>query len=213
MYGKCSPGPDGVMYTEGTSLFISGGSAPLPQEVELEKQTYNPPVASKGPLNMAGAQTLTLTPGKYRYDSASMEAKAVITVKGEVDLYIDKDIYMAGQAVIVMESGAKLNLYHGAGNIVIAGQGLVNKDQAPQNFMLKSATTGNVYLQGTSDFYGAIYAPSSVAYPKGTSNTYGAIVGRKMFVEGTSDFHYDEALGLIPGEKVQYKIKAWEQKR
>jgi hypothetical protein len=214
MYGKCSPGPEGVMYTEGTALYISGGTAPLPQEIELETQTYKPPVPSKGVLDMpAVLKELKLTAGTYRYDSASLEAKAIITVSGEVDLYIDKDIYMAGQAVIVMEPGAKLNVYHGTGNVVIAGQGLVNKDQAPANFMFKSSTTGDIWLQGTSDFYGAIYAPASTCHPMGTSNTYGAVVGSRMFVEGTADFHYDEALGLIPGEKIQYKIKAWEQVR
>jgi hypothetical protein len=219
MFGKVSPGPEGSLYLSGDSLYIYGGTAPLPQEVELEYPPYTPPAMASKVLKMTGTTVETLggsadpdKPALYRYSTISMSG-GTIKVTGHVAMYVDGDFSMTSKACMDLAPGATLKLYHGSGALKLAGQGVVNHDQEPANFVVKSSTTGTVTLAGTSDFYGAIYAARANCSLMGTSDTYGAVVGSFLTCGGTADFHYDEALGLIPGERVKYTIKAWEQRR
>ena len=45
----------------------------------------------------------------------------------------------------------------------------------------------------------------------GTSDTYGALIGNSVTTVGTSNFHYDEALGLLGGGAPTYDLVSWQE--
>lgn len=212
IYGSAVPGPDGAVFFSG-GVFIAGSTTPNKDPVTLEPPVYAPPIPSGGAFKLPGGSPTLLTAGQYRFDSLQMNASEVLKIQGEVDLYIDGDMLMAAQAAIEITPGAKLNVYHGTGNVQLAGNGLVNTSKVPRNFVLKSSTTGTVKLAGNADFYGGIYAPLAFVNPVGTSLTFGALVGKKIQNVGTADFHYDEDLARIRDPKITYIVRSWREIR
>ncbi len=207
--GAPDPGPPPVAYTttEVGGAFIDGDTSPAPEVVDLPVPVYTPTVASSGACN----SNTTLNAGTHRFDSVQLMASKKLTINGDVTLYVDGEIKLSAMAEIEITPGAKLTLYHGSGDCDLSGHGLVNSSTIPANFIMHSSSTDVVKINGSSDFHGAVYAPAASVTVNGTSETFGAFVGNTMKFLGTSDFHYDEALGRIEVGTPVYAVKSWRQ--
>jgi hypothetical protein len=210
-FGDARPGPGGELKVSGKSYYVSGSTENSTSTTSPPIPAYNPPIASAGDLTLKSKQTLTLSSGTYRYDQLSMGSQTVLTFDGEVTLYIDGKVDVGGQATIRLTPTAKVTIFHGSGDFSLGGTGVVNASQIPGNFIIRSATTGTFSYTGTSDFYGAVYAPSAEFKQSGNSAFFGAFVARRVTkLTGDAIFHYDEALGLT-GAPGNHRVRSWRE--
>ena len=196
VHGDARPGPTGTF--SGNPTAVSGTTAPSPEPRVLDPYAYSPTISTGG--NLTG--TAILTSGNYRYGQVDLGALSVVTIAGNVTLYCDGNFSMTGQSRILVSPGASLTIHHGSGDFKIAGGGIVNTNQLPPNLQLYSATSGNFKITGGSNFYGAVYAPTSTFTSSGGANLYGAVVARALTLVGTAAFHYDAALTSVGGATV-----------
>ena len=172
-----------------------------------------PPVAATI-YNEGGVGAIPpLGSGTYHYSTFSLGGSVTLDITGDVTIYVDGDFTIGGSASIDIQPGATLTIYQGPGDndFNAGGTGFVNAAGLPTNLQIYSATSGDVTMGGTADFYGAVYAPDADVRLNGTSDTYGAVVGNTVTTVGTSNFHYDEALGLLGGGAPTYDLVAWQE--
>ncbi len=206
--GDATPGPGGSVFVNGGSAYISGSTAPAVTTSPMPPIEFNPSGTSSGDFSTSGATTFTA--GEYHYTDFDAKAKAAITFVGDVILYIDGDMSMAGQAEMIVAPGASVTIYHQGDNISLTGGGVVNQSQLPANFKVFSTGT-QVKFGGGSSFYGAIYAPNGTIDPGGTTSIHGSFVAREIMINGTADFHYDESLGRAPDSMTILRPVSWRR--
>ncbi|MHC4066924.1 MAG: DUF7305 domain-containing protein, partial [Planctomycetota bacterium] len=129
------------------------------------------PFSSGWNMSIGSQDNLTLGAGTYFFDSMRFRAGATVTVTGPTTIYV-------------------------AGNIDAIGGGIVNATAKPANLTILCMGT-QVTLNGTSDFYGSVYAPNADMVLSGDSEYYGAVVGRYVDMRGNFQFHVDESLPLL----------------
>lgn len=214
IHGDAVAGP-GNSTTLGVNAEVSGSTSPATSPTPLPSVTYAPPPILATTFNETGkASTIAFPAGDYHFSTFSLGGGKVVSITGEVTIYVDGDFSIGGTAAIEIEPGAKLTIKQGPGGTVdvdVFGTGFVNKDQLPTSLLIESASSGQVSLRGTADFYGAIYAPDADILMNGTSDTFGALIGNSVTTVGTSDFHYDEALGLLGGGAPTYDLVSWQE--
>jgi len=204
-------GPDGSI-TGDIPSHITGADYYMGEDVEIVEppfdQTYFTALPSQGNLVVAGHDTPVIAPGDYRYESISIEAHAVLTINNNTRLYVHNDIYIAGQAQVLTEENVQIFI---GGNANFAGRGIVNISNIPGNLQIYGINSGSsLNFSGSSDFYGAIYAPSSDIYMTGEADYYGAISGGAVDLSGEINFHYDESLSEA-GPTNGYNIAYWQE--
>jgi hypothetical protein len=201
VYGNATPGPS--FQVLGDPSNVTGSTAPAIVPHEFETYIYEPPIASGG--NYRG--TRTLNSGVYRYNQLGLVGNHVLTLDGEVDLYVDGDFSVGGTASIVVAPGAVVNIYHGAGTVNIAGGGIINQDANPANLTIVSATSESIRVAGSAAFYGLLYAAESDFRSLGTSDWYGAVVADTISLTGTGMLHFDESL-QVPAELSSFHVRS-----
>jgi hypothetical protein len=207
-YGNMTPGPGGTL--TGSTTQVAGNTSSASSPRDMPSMTYSTTLVSGGAISAAK----TINAGTYRYDSIILSgAGKTVTINGDVTLYIDGQIKTTGNGNINITAGSKLTIYQGpTGTIDLGGNAIINANNRATACMIYSASTLTVKVAGTSDFYGAIYAPDAVATQVGTSVVYGSVVGKTFNITGTCEMHYDEALSrLLPitTPTYTYNIIAW----
>lgn len=187
VWGDATPGPDHQVL--GDTSKVSGSTSPALFPIEIRPLRYDPVGASAGTYG----GTKTFTSGSYRYDALKMST-GVMTIDGDVTLYVDGDFQMTGTSKIRVKSGSSLTLHHGSGKFSMAGQGLVNDDAATSRVSILSSTHETFKFAGTSDFHGMIIAPEAELTIGGTSSVFGVFLAREAMLKGTGGLHYDDAL-------------------
>jgi hypothetical protein len=66
-------------------------------------------------------------------------------------------------------------------------------------------------VQGGADAGLAFYAPNANVFITGGGDVFGAVVGKTVEMGGNGEFHYDEALGMIAGERLL--VSSWREAR
>jgi hypothetical protein len=92
-----------------------------------------------------------------------------------------------------------------------------NLSQDPTKFVLFGANsfTGDIYIDQSSEFYGAIYAPNAFVELDQGNGFYGAIIAKEILFDQTTVLHYDkalEALEILPSMGSLYLVKSWQIK-
>lgn len=134
-----------------------------------------------------------------------------------IEVYVTGDISISGNnsSQITVAPGVSATIYF-AGNIDIAGNGIVNTNNQPGDLLMygiqpAAGVTPTVKLAGNSNVSAAIYAPDADVTIKGGGSGgsyFGSIVGKTVTMNGVTNLHYDEALsagGLINN----YQIVSW----
>lgn len=177
--------------TELTQDSITGNASPTitgsPDAVAMSSPLLLPPVVvpvglTCTDLTILSFQTETLAPGEYCYHDLNMGAPnalgavgpAVLNVTGNVTIYISGTIHASGSSFIGNTSKPSYTVFQLA---------------SPVGAMITTAT-----LTGTTQLYGAIYAPDSAVTLSGTVDIYGSITAYSIRQTGDVQVHYDEGL-------------------
>lgn len=224
IYGSAQTGPGGVITTAsgfnqyqpvspdtGVNTLSDGLRVNIP-DVQLPSGLAS--ATSLGSLNHA--YTLNVS-GNANYQTSiiDMNGGDVLTISGsgKVRIYVNGPVTVNGNGKILLSpsSPGSLNVeFYVAGTITLNGNGVVNPGK-PANLLiygLPSCTATEI--NGTADFMGAIYAPSSAFQLNGGARVDGAIVGKTIAAGGTVDFHYDEALANV-GVVNYFALTRWRE--
>jgi len=168
-------------------------------------EPWDPPVIEV-PAALLGApsqgtitsSTTITTSGKY--DSIDMAASGVITIDGDVTLYITGDITASSsfELRIVSEAvnpNASLTLYLGGNFIVDSSCKLNNLTQDPVKLQIYALPTCNtINLANSGKIYAAIYAPDTDVTFQNSVDIYGSLVTKSSTFQNSVDIIYDARL-------------------
>ncbi|MGZ5002548.1 MAG: DUF7305 domain-containing protein, partial [Chthoniobacterales bacterium] len=187
--------------------------------------SINPsPAVVNGTTNLAANNVEGSASSRYIVSGISLAGNQTLTLTGNADgitttyieVYVTGDVTATGNAQIILQPGVKAKLYF-AGNVSIAGNGVVNTNNQPGDLMMygitpsSPSTTPSFALGGNALLSAAVYAPNFNVQINngGTRGTvYGSFVGKSVEMVGVTDLHYDEALGS-GGIINNYKIVSW----
>lgn len=158
-----------------------------------------------------GATGITAT---YTYSGTINNS---LTVYGNVTLIIavspgDQAISITGNNGITLAAGATLSIYT-QGDVKIAGNGLLNNNDAPASFQLWGTGTApgqNIQIAGNGALKGIVYAPNADIKINGNGDVMGSVVGNNITVVGNAAFHYDESLANWGGNN-PFGVTKWRE--
>jgi hypothetical protein len=173
-----------------------------------------------GSLSRSGGASF-LPGGNYQYTDLTLSGQAILTVTGDVRMYLTSTqanaFSIGGKATLIIAPGASLKIFSDGG-CQIAGNGITNQNQIPEDFQFQSTYSSKldgIKTAGNGVLHGLIYAPKAMALIGGNGDTYGSIVAGYVQVVGESSTHYDESLanksieGLVMYEFVS---GSWREK-
>lgn len=175
-----------------------------------------------GTTTIQASQTQGSAASRYVLSSVSLSGSKTLTIAGNpdgsatyVEIYVTGDISVSGTSQIVIQPGVSATIYF-AGNVDIAGNGVLNSNNQPGDLMLygiqpPTGTSQHVSFGGNSQITASVYAPGADVTVNGggtNGHVYGSIVGKTVTMTGVSNLHYDERLASI-GVINNYKIVSW----
>jgi hypothetical protein len=139
----------------------------------------------------------------WRAPALRLAAKKTLTILGDVTLVLTDPLdafSIAGSASLIISQGSTLTLYL-AGDISIAGQGILNANVAPGSLQLWSTATGarrqRISLAGQGVLSALVYAPEADFTAVGNAVFSGSLIAREVEFAGNAAFHYDHALARV----------------
>ena len=181
--GNAVPGP-GQKVTMAGNAKVTGSTTPAAAPAAYAPVTVPGGATNLGTLSLSGNKKRTLTAGTYVVSSISITGNAKL---------------------IINASGGPVNLYV-TGAISVAGNGIANSTNLPQNLMIYQSGSNGISFSGNADFYGTLYAPESPLAISGNGNMYGAFVASSLQNSGNGGVHFDQALKAIPGGPGTFKL-------
>ena len=167
-----------------------GGYSPVTPELAAVGYTGN------GVLSLASGQTLNLIAGKqYFFRSVVMTgtSKLALPAGGPVVFSVQDSIFMAG--------GSIANTSHKTTDLSFQACGTPT-----------DGTKTNYWgLTGGADAYFSVYAPNNVVYALGNSAFFGAVISSIFYMQGSAQFHYDQALARMPSPFLRVQKATWGQ--
>lgn len=167
-----------------------GGYSPVTPELAAVGYTGN------GVLSLASGQTLNLLAGKqYFFKSVVMTgtSKLALPAGGPVVFNVQDSIFMAG--------GSIANTSHKTTDLSFQACGTPS-----------DGTKTNYWgLTGGADAYFSVYAPNNVVYALGNSAFYGAVIASIFYMQGSAQFHYDQALARVASPFLRVQKATWGQ--
>jgi hypothetical protein len=173
------------------------------------------------------------TPGKhfgkdalfYKYESITVGAKETLSVK-ENTIVVVTLTKTGGTALKVFGTDAIIRIpststlaFYIEGDVDILGSGVANEGR-PMQFQIwgtlpePSDKPQDFKIAGNGDFSGIIYAPNADVSLNGggkdTDDVKGAVIGKKITINGSGEFHYDESLAKMDFGDA-YRLKAWSE--
>ena len=141
-----------------------------------------------------------------------------LTIYGNVTLILtapagSSAISLTGSDQLTLAPGATLTIYT-AGDVKIAGNGLLNNNNDPSTFQLwgtsTSASAQSIQIAGNGALKGIVYAPNGSIKINGNGDVMGSVVGNDITVVGNAAFHYDESLANFGGN-TPYGPSGWRE--
>jgi Flp pilus assembly protein TadG len=189
--GNARPGP-GHTLKSSSSKGVTGITDPLDRPLNFpptnpgNAQTVNnnnsiplsdegiQPLNSAGEFKLSGGDAVTLPPGTYFFSKMSLTGGASVRVTGPTRIFVSGDCSMGGGS-------------------------MVNLSLLPKNLKL-FPMGANCVISGDSEFYGAIYAPTTKVERSGSSDYFGSIVAGELVLSGSGGVHADLTLKDEPSE-------------
>lgn len=141
-----------------------------------------------------------------------------LTVYGNVTLILTalpgtSAINLTGLAGLNIAANSSLVIYT-AGDVKIAGNGLLNNNDAPASFQLwatgAAGASQAIEIAGNGALKGIVYAPNADVKINGNGDVMGSIVANNITIVGNAAFHYDESLANW-GANNPYGIVKWRE--
>lgn len=197
--GNALPG-NGFTVTMSGGSFVTGATTPRSNPLNLPPVDFGDsasnnandgiPISDGGvdPYNsstkefkLSGGDHVALPPGTYYFSKLTLSGGSSITVTGTTEIYC-------------------------VGDFTASGSSIANTSQLPANLQI-FCTGSKVDISGGSDFYGAVYAPSSkVVRSSGSNHVYGSLIGKELTLSGGGGAHADTAIGLLDGTTGSVKL-------
>lgn len=180
------------------------------------------PATVNGTASLAASSANGSQASRYNLSAITLSGNQVLTLSGNADgspsyieIYVTGDVNATGNAQVILAPGVKAKIYF-AGNVTIAGNGVVNSNNQPGDLLLYGITPADnsarsMQIGGNSLLSAAVYAPAfDVQINNGGTrgSVFGSFVGKTVKMNGVTDLHYDEALG-DGGAINSYKIASW----
>ena len=197
-----------------TATGLTGNTFVMPKEYELPQITVPEWLAalpSGGTIN----NNITIS-NSAKYDKIDIGNNKIITIDGEVSLYIVGDIILDNSAElrIIDDNDVSLTLFVG-GNIEIKNSGVINNLSEDATKLIIYGLDGceSIILKNDIDFYGAIYAPNADIVMMNSGDVYGSVVAKSVDQKNSADFNYDASLRDVSVEDigVRFVIKQWQE--
>ncbi len=194
---------------------IDGEKRALDYEIKLPQITPPTGLLWMGDYSMSSTDSISLS---GEYGSFTMENNSVVTIVDDVILYITGDFYMDQNSRLDIAVGASLQIIMGSGSFEMDQTSTINNlSQDPTKFVLFGtySFTGDIYIDQSSEFYGAIYAPNSFVELDQGNGFYGAVIAYDILFDKHTVLHYDkalEALEILPSMGALYEVKSWQIK-
>jgi Tfp pilus assembly protein PilX len=223
IWGFASVGSSGTTgLSVGSNGSVLGASSPSGIKVDTTRVATDftanfDPVTSPGAGAALGAIGASLgTAGvtaTYRFGGT---INSSLTVYGQVTLILTtlpgtSAINLTGGDGLTLAAGSSLIIYT-AGDVKIAGNGLLNGNPSPATFQLWATDTGSqdIQIAGNGALKGIVYAPNAHVKINGNGDVMGSIVANNITVTGNAQFHYDESLANW-GANNPYGIVKWRE--
>jgi hypothetical protein len=191
---------------------ITGETYPLTEEVELT------PVTVPRWLQLwPSYQTITdggriTHSGKYR--GIDLKQGETIKIDGNVSLYIVGDMVLGNRSELQIQEDSSLTLYLGGDLECKNSSDINNETQDPSKLKIYGLEDcESMQFKNSSDFYGAIYAPSADVVMHNSADIYGAVVAGSFESKNSSTFNYDASLRDTDAndEIVRFTVRNWHE--
>lgn len=202
VYGDADVGPGGNPNRDiqvDRNALLTGSRGTLPAVEGMTPRTM--PAGGGAPVDLIlqGADTHTYTTGVYRLNDLEVEGNAILTISGDVTLYVEGRIRFRDFGILDILAGGRLTIY--------AAEQFAAEDDARIN---PNGDAGDLVLFGTASFTriqlnndtitkGAFYAPTAQAQMQRNAELFGSLIARQITLSNDSRLHYDEALGIGGG--------------
>lgn len=149
--------------------------------------------------------------GKYYMETLS--GKTIVL--GQAELVSANGINMSGNDVLKIKTGGSLTNWVGGTSVAIGGNGVVNETGLAKNYVCFCApSVTDVAIGGNGEFTGVFIAPYGDIDMNGGGRArfdfIGSVMVNSVRLNGTFQFHYDEALGRLPASG-RFLISSWDE--
>ncbi len=162
-------------------------------------------------LGVAGANT----PQVYLVDRIRLQNRK-LEIWGPVVLHVTGDTRVGGASGEIVVHGTGSLIMYVDGDMDVGGNGVANLSNVPANLMIfgSAPSSQEIKLHGNGAVHAAVYAPNAELDLKGGGNSgymAGAAVANNIFINGTYEFHCDEALADLIQVQRDYRMDGWRE--
>ena len=207
-------GSDPSVVIDDTSGGIKGNTYIMPKEHDLPPITVPEWLAALPSSGIINSNKTISSSAKY--DKIDLGTSEIITIDGEVSLYIIGDVILGNSAElrIINANDASLTLFVG-GNIEVKNGGVINNlsEEAKKLQIYGLDSCESIVLKNGSDFYGAIYAPNADVVMMNSGDMFGSVIAESIDQKNSAIFHYDVSLRDVTIEDigVRFVVKQWQE--
>ncbi len=152
------------------------------------------------------------------YTSFQLDSNSVVTIQGDITLYVSDDFLMKSNTQLKIPEGSSLILYLG-GTFEQKSNTKINnltKDPSMVQIYGTDSFESEMLWKSNSDFYGAVYVPEAYVEYNSNSDFYGSMISKFLHMDSNAKIHYDLALGdLSPIYREgsnSYSVKSWQER-
>lgn len=196
IYGQVFAGPGG---SEAGSINQNGNVSYQTFAIDQPAATpfLTPPTGTNlGPVSANGNQEINLAPGIY----SDLTVNGHSTINFSAGTYVfTGNISISGSSTLNLPTGSGAVTVYAMENIDFSGNSNINNEtEIPQNFVIIGGPdTQSVAFGGGIDAYLGIYAPAATVAISGNSEIFGSVVGKNLFMSGSSQVHFDQSLKTL----------------
>ena len=150
----------------------------------------------------------------WRASALHLSGNQTLTIHGDVVLVLTNPLEalsISGRARIVVPVGSSFTVYL-AGDVLVAGNGILNQNVAPAALQLWSTEPGlrrqRIQIAGGGGLTGVVYAPAAEFIVFGNGEFFGALVAGEVVFGGNAAYHHDLALGRL-ARHAPYRSSGW----
>lgn len=191
------------------------GTATALDEPKLIPGIEPPFLPAKGAYWLGGNSTATISESGM-YSSFILDSNAIVTITGDVKLYVDGNFAMNSNTQIVIAEGASLELVMGAGVFNQSSNSIItNVSHDPRAMaILGTSYFHQMNWRSNSHFYGVVYVPEATIDYSANADFFGSVVCNIISMSSNVGIHYDESLASwskYGTANSKYEVKDWQE--
>jgi hypothetical protein len=145
--------------------------------------------------NVTGSTEVTLPCGRYYVEGISGAGQILVHVDGRVAMFVKGSVGVLGSLKFDLGAKGELDLFIEK-DLLLIGTATFGDKNRPAATRIYVGGAGDVSLVGSSGFVGNIYAPHSKVTAVGYAEVYGSVVAGDFTSPGYARFIYDRAIAV-----------------